>query len=68
VKHFLILSRFNGVTIDGFWIGNQIYAHLQIVTANNYNSLTELQTPNITVTRAHIKSSEFAMSSPVIAW
>jgi hypothetical protein len=31
--------------------------HLRIVTASNYYSLTELHTPNITVTTAHIKSS-----------
>jgi hypothetical protein len=31
--------------------------HLRIVTTSNYNSLTELHTPNITGTAAHIKSS-----------
>jgi hypothetical protein len=41
---------------------------LQNVTTNNYDSLTELHTPKITVTTAYIKSSQFAMSSPVVAW
>jgi hypothetical protein len=41
--------------------------HLQNVTTYNYDSLTELRTPKITVTTAHMKSSQFAMSSPVIA-
>jgi hypothetical protein len=41
---------------------------LQNVTTNNYYSLTELHAPKITVTIAHIKSIQFAMSSPVIAW
>jgi hypothetical protein len=42
--------------------------HLHNVTTNNYDSLTELHTPKITVTTAHMKSSQFAMSSPVVAW
>jgi hypothetical protein len=41
---------------------------LQNVTANDYDSLTELHTPKITVTTADIKSSHFAMSSSVVAW
>jgi hypothetical protein len=39
--------------------------HLQNVTTNNYDSLTELHNPKITVTTAHTKSSQ---SSLVIAW
>jgi hypothetical protein len=35
------------------------------VTTNNYDSLTELHTPKITVTTAHIKSS---LSSLAVAW
>jgi hypothetical protein len=31
--------------------------HLENVTTNNYNNLTELHIPKITVTTAHIKSS-----------
>jgi hypothetical protein len=29
--------------------------HLQIITTSNYNSLTELHTPNITATTAHMR-------------
>jgi hypothetical protein len=32
------------------------FDHLEAVNLNNYNSLTELHTPNITVITAHIKS------------
>jgi hypothetical protein len=39
--------------------------HLQNVTTNNYDSLTELHTPKITVTTAHIRSSQ---SSLAVAW
>jgi hypothetical protein len=39
--------------------------HLQNVTTNNYNSLTELLTPNITVTTAHI--SLLSLISAVVA-
>jgi hypothetical protein len=45
------------VTIDGVWIGNWIYWTLPLVTAHNYDSLTELHTQKITVTSADIKSS-----------
>jgi hypothetical protein len=41
---------------------------LQDVTTHNYDSLIELHTQKITLTTAHIKSSQFAMSSPVTAW
>jgi hypothetical protein len=27
------------VTVDGVWIGEQIYLHLQVVTTNNYNTI-----------------------------
>jgi hypothetical protein len=39
--------------------------HLQIVTTNNYNSLNDLHIPKITVTIAHVKSSQ---SSIAAAW
>jgi hypothetical protein len=39
--------------------------HLRIVTTSNYNSLTELRTPNITVTTAHIK---YSLSSLDVSW
>jgi hypothetical protein len=41
---------------------------LQDVITNNYDSLTELRTQKITVTKAHIKSSQFTTSSLVITW
>jgi hypothetical protein len=50
---------------DGVWIGNWIYWALTLVTTNSYNSLSELHTPKITVTAAHIKSSQ---SSLAVAW
>jgi hypothetical protein len=40
---------------------------LQNVTTNNYDSLTESHPAKITVTTAHIKSSQ-SVSSPVVAW
>jgi hypothetical protein len=40
------------------WIGNRMYWTLALVTTNNYDSLTELHTPKITVTETHIKSSQ----------
>jgi hypothetical protein len=36
-----------------------------VLTTNNYDSLTELHTPKITVATAHTKSSQSAL---VIAW
>jgi hypothetical protein len=42
--------------------------HLQNVTTNNYDSLTELHTPKITIITAHIKYPPFALSSLVVAW
>jgi hypothetical protein len=43
----------------------RIIEHLQNVTTNNYDSLTELHTPKITVTIAHIKSSQTSLD---VAW
>jgi hypothetical protein len=40
-------------------------ALLQNVATNNYDRLTELHTPEITVTTEHIKSSQFPLSSAV---
>jgi hypothetical protein len=42
--------------------------HLQNVITSNYDSFTDLHTPQITVTTARMKCSRFAMSSPVVAW
>jgi hypothetical protein len=39
--------------------------HLQNVATNNYDSLTELHIPRITVTAAHMKTSQ---SSLAVAW
>jgi hypothetical protein len=48
------------MTIDEVWIVNRIYLTVkQLLSTNNYDSLTELHTPKITVTTAHIKSSQF---------
>jgi hypothetical protein len=38
---------------------------LQTVTTNNYDSLTELRIPKITVPTAHINSSQFSLD---VAW
>jgi hypothetical protein len=59
-----VLSR-DGVTIDEVWIGKWSYLTFTLVTANIYDSLTELHTPKITVTTAHMESSH---SSLAVAW
>jgi hypothetical protein len=48
-----IILPCDGVNIDGVSIGNRIYWALKILTTSNYDSLTELHTPKITVTTAH---------------
>jgi hypothetical protein len=55
-----VLSRVR-VTVDGFWTDNWIYWTLTLVTTNNYYSLTELRTPKITVTTAHVMSSQASL-------
>jgi hypothetical protein len=52
----------------GFLLVIGFIEHLQNVTTNNCNSLTELPTPKTTVTTTHIKSSQFAMSALAVAW
>jgi hypothetical protein len=42
----------------GFGLVIESIKHLQNITTSNYDSLTELHTPKITVTTAHIKSSQ----------
>jgi hypothetical protein len=42
--------------------------HLQIVTIDIYGSLPELHTQKSTVTTAHTESSQFVLSSTVVAW
>jgi hypothetical protein len=39
------------VTTHGIWTGN--WSYWPPLTTNNYDSLTELQSPNIIVTTAH---------------
>jgi hypothetical protein len=63
-EHLKILSR-DWATRDEVWIGNWIYWALTLATTNSYDSFTELHTPKITVTTAHIK---FSQSSLGIAW
>jgi hypothetical protein len=53
-----------GLAIYGVWF----IEHLQNVTTNIYDILTELHSPKITVATAHIKSSQFAVSWLVVAW
>jgi hypothetical protein len=38
----------------GFGLVIGLVGHLQVVPTNNYDSLTELHTPKITVTTAHV--------------
>jgi hypothetical protein len=45
----------------GFVIG--FIEHIQTVTSNNYNNLIELHTPKMTVTTAHIKSSQSSLAA-----
>jgi hypothetical protein len=47
----------------GVWLVIGSTEHLQNLTTDNFNSLTELRIPNITLT--HIKSSQ---SSIAVAW
>jgi hypothetical protein len=46
------------------WVGLVVgfLEHVQNLTTNNYDSLTKLHTPMITVTTAHIKSSQPLLS------
>jgi hypothetical protein len=53
------------VTRDEVWIGNRIYWTLTFVTTHNYACLTELHTPKITVTTAHIIPSQPSLA---VAW
>jgi hypothetical protein len=40
--------------------------HLSLVTTYDYNTLANSHTVRINI--PHVKSSQFAMSSPVVAW
>jgi hypothetical protein len=60
-----ILSRDWVWLYTGFELVIGFIKHLQNVTTNKYDSLTELHTPKTTVTTAHITSSQ---SSLAVAW
>jgi hypothetical protein len=51
--------------LSGLVIG--VIEHLQNVATNNYDSLTELHTPKIAITTAHIKSSHLPSRCSVVA-
>jgi hypothetical protein len=51
--------------MNGDWILNWIIEHVQNVTTNNCDILTELHTPKITVTTARIK---FSQAPHAVAW
>jgi hypothetical protein len=40
--------------------------HLQVVTTNNYNTIADFHT--LQFTRAHAKSFQASVSSPVVSW
>jgi hypothetical protein len=52
----------------GFGLMMGFTEHLQNITTNKDYALIVLNTSQITLTTVHIKSSQFAISSPVIAW
>jgi hypothetical protein len=54
----------NAVSVikDEVWIGNWIYWTLTVLNTNNYDSLTESHTSKITITTAHIKSSQYLLA------
>jgi hypothetical protein len=49
----------------GFGLMTGFIEYLQNVTTNNYDSLTELHTPKITVATTHINSSQSLLA---VAW
>jgi hypothetical protein len=60
-----ILSR-DMVTTDKFRLVIGFIEHLQIVTTSNYSTNTNSHT--LQFTTAHMKSSQSAVSSLVVAW
>jgi hypothetical protein len=46
----------------GFGLVIGFFEHLQSVTTNSYDSLTELHNLKVTVTTAHIKSSQSSLA------
>jgi hypothetical protein len=61
----IIYSHVMAWLYTGFGLNTGLNSTLTVVTINNYDSLTELHIPNITVTTAHIKSPQ---SSLDVAW
>jgi hypothetical protein len=48
--------------VGGFWVVKRIYWTITFVTTNDYQSLAQLHTPNITVTLTQIKSSQSSLT------
>jgi hypothetical protein len=61
----MILSRVWG-TLDGLGMIIGFIEHLQIVTISYYSAIA--RTHRLQFTRARTKSSQFAVSSPIVAW
>jgi hypothetical protein len=59
-----ILSR-DRVTIEGFGLVTGFIEPVQIVTTSNYNAIANSHTQQLTTART--KSSQSAVSSPVVA-
>jgi hypothetical protein len=50
----------------GFGLVTGFIKHFQIMTTSNYNAITNLHSQKFTTART--KSSQSAVSSPVVAW
>jgi hypothetical protein len=50
----------------GFGLDIGFTDHLQVVTTNNYSTIANFHT--LQVTAAHAKSFQVAVSSPVVSW
>jgi hypothetical protein len=66
-SYFIIVTILKWL-YTGFGLIIGFLEHLQNVTTNKDYVITVLDIPQITVTTTHIKSSQFSMSSPVVAW
>jgi hypothetical protein len=63
---FLSIMSRDGVTINGFGMVNGFTGNLQIVTSGNYSAIINSHT--LQFITEHNKSSQSAVSSPVVAW
>jgi hypothetical protein len=55
------------VTVDGVSIGNwRFIDHFQVVSTSNFSAVASSHTQQFTTART--KSSQFSVSSPVVAW